>query len=159
VVHRLQFPLVRIIDVTDRALFVTVDGKPVTRVEPSSAESPHAGVSVRLPSGTRRLVATDPSGVVVDEVEVVVLPGRAHLYAPGSQGTCFWLETAGYGRSRGDAETRVPVAGEVRFWALPEDVDLWFARPPPADADGRSTGGLVRAIRQARCSEAPADVR
>jgi len=158
-VHRYQFPAVRVVNVTDGAIVVSVDDRPMARVEATIAESAHAGVSLRIPAGTRRFVATDSTGAVVDSAEVVVRAGTAHLYAPSSRGTCFWVETAGYGRSRGADVERTRLSGDAPFWALSEDIDLWFSAPPASDADGRSTGGVVRALRQAPCPDAPRDVQ
>jgi hypothetical protein len=153
--YELHFPEVRIVNVTDRPLTVRVDGRPRGRVEPTSGESATAGLVVRVPAGRRTLTATDTEGGLVDTASVLVEAGTGHLYAPGSEGTCFWLETTGYGRSRAAGTQRDPLSGRPRFWALPARVDFWFAPPPPLDGDDRSTGGVVRAVRQARCEDAP----
>ncbi|HVU00616.1 MAG TPA: hypothetical protein VHE30_02655 [Polyangiaceae bacterium] len=146
------FPEVRIVNVGDTRLEIRVDGALRATVGPTSAESPNAGVVIRVPSGRRRLVALDPMGVVRDSSSVLVTPGALHLYAPASAGTCFRIETTGYGRaSRGAVPEAEDLRGTPRFWAIPGDVDYWF-RPPPAPADDdRSSGGLLRALRQVPC--------
>jgi hypothetical protein len=154
----LTHPLVRIVDVTDSLLVIEADGHFLARVEPTQSESPAAGVEVRLPVGRRRLTAKDPSGRIIATDDVSVRPGAEHLYAPASPATCFWLETTGYGRTRPVAEERVPLDAETRFWVLPLAVDTWFSPNPPEGADSRSTGGVLTALRQAPCDEAPADV-
>jgi hypothetical protein len=154
--HWLLRPAVRVMNLTEASLTVLVDGRPVARIEPTSAESPAAGAELHLLAGARHLVAHSDDGQVVDDVRVVVRAGREHLYAPGSPGSCFWLETVGYGAQAEDGPVREPLAGATRFWTLP-DIDAWFApNPPPARGDRRSTGGTRVALRQARCSDVPA---
>lgn len=152
----ISHPLVRVVDASETALDVVADGHDLGRVEPTQSESPAAGVELRLPVGRRRLQARDPRGRIVADAEVTVEPGAEHLYAPASPGTCFWLETAGYGRTRPASEERIPLEGETRFWVLPLAVDTWFSANPPEGADSRSTGGVLTALRQARCNEAGA---
>lgn len=153
--HGFHFPEVRVVNVTDRPLTVAVDGRPRGRVEATSGESARAGLIVRVPAGRRLLTATDPEGRVVDTAAVLVEGGSGHLYAPASEGTCFWLETTGYGKDKASGTQRDLLAGEPRFWVLSSRVDFWFSPPPPVDDDERSTGGVVRALRQAPCEEAP----
>lgn len=154
----LTHPLVRVVDAGETPLVLFADGHALGRVEPTQSESPAAGVELRLPVGRRRLIARNPAGRVVADAEVEVQPGAEHLYAPASPDTCFWLETTGYGRTRPAGDERVPLAGDTRFWVLPLSVDTWFSANPPDGADSRSTGGVLTALRQARCDEAPAGV-
>lgn len=159
-VHRFHNPAVRVLNLTDSRVSLTVDGRLVAIVEPTSAESPAAGVDVRVPSGRRSLRASSADGRVVDAVEVDVQSGAQHLYAPASDGHCFWLERTVYGRNRPEGSAREVLGGSVRFWRLPRTLDSLFApNPEPAAADRRSTGGELIALRQARCNEAPSDVR
>jgi hypothetical protein len=113
-----------------------------------------------VPSGERALAVIGPGGRVVEEARVFVKSGARHLYAPASDGYCFWLERSFYGRSGPDVAERRALAGSVRFWVLPSDLDTWFSpNPEPSRADKRSSGGMLSALRQARCSVAPAEVR
>lgn len=156
----LYHPRVRVVDLTGRRLVIVLDGRAVASVEPTSAESPAAGVDLRLPSGRHRLEARDSSGRVVSDTTVRIQSGADHLYAPGSDGYCFWLETNGYGRAGSPGPAIRPLRGDRRFWVLPVDVDTWFApNPAPARADDRSSGGVLTALRQARCADAPAAAR
>ena len=150
--YRFHFPEARIVNLREGRLTVLVDGRPRAVVSPTSAESPSAGVVLRIPAGVRELRAVDGEGHVVDMATVLVRGGETHLYAPGSAGTCFWIETTGYGRSRGAVVPDEPLPGEARFWALPGGIDFWFSPAPAPEADGRSSGGLLRALRQAPCS-------
>jgi hypothetical protein len=151
-------PIVRVINLSPERLLLSIDGRDVGSVDPTSAESPAAGVELRLPSGRRTLVARTPDGSAVARSVVDIRPGDKHLWAPASQGICFWLEQTHYGRNRPPAEVRALVS-EQRFWPLPE-IDTWFSpNPPPSEADGRSSGGTLWALRQAPCSQAPQSVR
>lgn len=148
-------PRVRILNLTPERLTIWVDGRPEADVEPTSTENPRAGVERRLPAGMRLLEARTPVGRVVSRVEVRVLGGGRHLYAPGSDGYCFWLESTAYGRSAPATENVTPLISEQRFWVIPEDVDSWFSPNPPPTADDHSTGGVLSALRQAPCQLAP----
>jgi hypothetical protein len=88
----------------------------------------------------------------VERAVVRVQGGHAHLFAPGSEGYCFWLESADYGRGRSSEPRREPLEGPPHFWALPTDLGGWF-RPVPeqARAEARLTGGTVTVLRQAPC--------
>lgn len=153
-------PLVRVVDLTGSRIEVRLDGHTVASVQPTSAESPAAGVELHLPAGKHRLVARDDQGHVVASAEVFIQSGAEHFYAPGARGYCFWLETTGYGRAGAAGPVIRPLEGAARFWALPLDVDTWFApNPRPALHDVRSSGGELTALRQARCSEAPPAAR
>ena len=131
-----------------------VDGHRVARVEPSSGESPLAGLELRLPAGERSLVSVDAEGKPVASARISLQAGRRHLYAPGSADICFWLETTSYGREQKRPD-KVPLQGEVRFWVLPEEVNDWFMPSPPAPEGARATGGSTTVLRQAPCEDAP----
>lgn len=151
-------PRVRVLNLTPERLIVSVDGKTLVSIDPTSAESPAAGLSLRFPSGRHTLTAKNPEGRVVYDAEVTIRPGAEHLWAPAASAICFWLEQNHYGRARAPAEVRALVGAE-RFWALPP-VDTWFApNPPESEVDARSSGGSLWALRQAPCSAAPASVR
>lgn len=156
----LYHPLVRVVDLSGQRLVVSVDGRVIASVDPTSAESPAAGVELRVPSGRHHLEARDPHGRVVSDTTVRLESGAEHLYAPGSAGYCFWLETSGYGRAGPPGPAIRPLRGDRRFWVLPVDVDTWFApNPAPSRSDDRSSGGVLTALRQARCADAPAAAR
>jgi hypothetical protein len=154
-----HFPRLRVLNLTDDPLTILVDGVPRARVPRTGSESAHGGIELRVPAGRRLLLARTSSGRVVDSAAVVVESGERHLYAPGSRGTCFWLETTGYGQSLHRGPEFEPLGGEPRFWVLRGGIDFWFASAPAATADARSSGGVVRALRQAPCGEAPEAVR
>ncbi|HEX6272717.1 MAG TPA: hypothetical protein VFZ53_06755, partial [Polyangiaceae bacterium] len=83
---------------------------------------------------------------------VTVAAGREHLFAPASEGFCFWLESTGYGRSGERRAEREPLEGPPHFWALPNELGGWFAAAPEAAvAETRWTGGTVTVLRQAPC--------
>lgn len=156
----LYHPLVRVVDLTGARIEVRLDGRAVASVQPTSAESPAAGVELRLPAGKHLLESRDAHGHVVARAEVFIHSGAEHLYAPDARGYCFWLETTGYGRAGAQGPVIRPLAGRARFWALPLDVDTWFSpNPPPSRDDVRSSGGELTALRQAPCGEAPAAAR
>jgi hypothetical protein len=144
-------PIVRIVNLGPERLFVEVDGRSVATVDPTSVEAPSAGVEVRVTAGPHELVARTAERIVLRE-SATVRSGHAHLFAPASEGYCFWLETAEYGRSRSGSVTREPLEGPVHFWVLPADLGGWF-RPAPAQslAEARLTGGVVTVLRQAPC--------
>jgi hypothetical protein len=148
-------PEVRVLNLTEQRLELRADGQSLGFVEPSSTESASAGVDVRIPAGWRGLEARTLDGKRIGKTRVWVQAGRQHLYAPGSGDYCFWLESTSYGRQVG--KTRLePLEGKGRFWTLPRSVDTWFApNPPAASADALSTGGVLVALRQGRCADAP----
>jgi hypothetical protein len=157
--YRAHFPAVRVVNLTDGHLEIVVDGRVRASVPPTSAESTGAGVELRVAAGLRVFSAVDGAGRVVDSSSVVVSSGGQHLYAPASDAYCFWVETAGYGKSKGAGTEIQPLRGPPRFWALRDAIDLWFSPLPDADFDDRSTGGYLRAIRQAPCEAAPGSAR
>jgi hypothetical protein len=152
--HRFHHPPLRVLNLGDGTLLLTVDGRSVGRVEPTSGESSRAGLEVRVPSGRRFLEARDTSGNLLASASVQIASGRHHLYAPASTETCFWLESRSYGKEQG-VDTVVPLEGADRFWVLPDNLRGWFS-PNPRDSSGANlTGGTSVALRQAPCSEAP----
>lgn len=157
--YGLYHPAVRVLNLSDVKLHVTVDGRHLAVVEPTSTESPSAGVEVRVPAGRRLFEARDSQGRRVEARERVVESGKKHLYAPGSTGYCFWLESTGYGQHGGRRSEVEPLDGEAGFWALGGKIDTWFAPNPVPSGDARSTGGVLRALRQAPCRAAPEGVR
>lgn len=155
VYYRAHFPSVRVVNLTDTRLSIAVDGRVRANVPPTSAESTGAGIELRVAAGQRLFSAVDESGRDVDSAQVVVRSGVQHLYAPASATYCFWVETTGYGRSKGLGTEVRPLRGPGRFWVLEDAIDLWFSPLPDADFDERSTGGYLRAVRQAPCETAP----
>jgi hypothetical protein len=156
----LHFPIVRVLNVTATRLAIAVDGRTYVDLEPTSAESAAVGASVRLPAGRHVLTASDPTGRIVDSTPVTVEGGVQHLYAPGSAGVCFWIEATSYGRRGSVAPAPEELSTTTTFWALPRDIDVWFAPSPPRpEGDDRSSGGLSYAVRQAKCDDVPGRVR
>ena len=145
-------PLVRLLNLGPERVTVEVDGRLVAAVESTSVESASAGTEVRITAGEHELVARAPGGRIVERALVRVEGGHAHLFAPGSDGYCFWLESADYGRGRSGEPRREPLEGPPHFWALPSDLGGWF-RPVPDQAlsEARLTGGTVTVLRQAPC--------
>ncbi len=149
---------VRLLNLTDAPITVGVVGGRMTLVHPSSTESPSAGAWTRWPSGAQRVHVRSESGALIAEDLVFVQPGQEHLYAPLDGDTCFWLESDGYGKSGPSTRLITALAKATRFWVLPE-VDTWFGPNPSKPQDDRSTGGRLRALRQAPCEEAPTQAR
>ncbi|HWA72942.1 MAG TPA: hypothetical protein VG937_11425 [Polyangiaceae bacterium] len=152
--YSFHHPSVRVLELGPAPTELFVDGHRVARVEPSSGESPLAGLELRLPAGERSLVSVDAEGKPVASARISLQAGRRHLYAPGSADICFWLETTSYGREQKRPD-RVPLQGEIRFWVLPEEVNGWFMPSPPAPEGARATGGSTTVLRQAPCEDAP----
>jgi hypothetical protein len=150
-------PVVRVVNLSGERISVELDGARVGHVEPTSVESPAAGIELRVPAGKHELVAKDPDGRSVERVPAIIQSGRAHLFAPGSDGYCFWLETAAYGRDKNTvALTREPLAGPPHFWSLPTGLSGWFhPAPDSVVAETRLTGGVVTVLRQAPCAVRP----
>lgn len=154
-VWMLHHPLVRVLNLSDSRITVSVDGRPVLSLDPTSAESPTAGAEVRMPSGEHELVSTLADGTT-ERTRARLESGGAHLYAPLSAGKCFWLEETHYGRERERRAEVLRLGTDDRFWVLPRRVDSWFApNPTPPESEGRSSGGTLVALRQAPCAQAP----
>jgi hypothetical protein len=154
-------PLLRVINLGSAQIVVAVDGARLASVDATSNESPAAGALVRVPAGRHELsVSSAVDGAELGRVEVDFQSGAIHLFAPGAQQICFWLETTGYGEEQRATPSYEPLVSEDHFWVLPGGIDTWFAaNPPPADPHSHSSGGLLTALRQAPCAEAPAEVR
>lgn len=151
--HWLHHPWVRVLNLTAREVTVLCDGHPVARLIPSSVESPEAGLEVRLPAGRHRLQAVTTTGEVVSDALVSVRSGRPHLYAPGEHEYCFWLETTHYGRREPTVPVIEPLETSRKFWVLPVFVDTWFRENPKNDPVVSTSGGVLTALRQARCAD------
>jgi hypothetical protein len=145
-------PIVRVVNAAGDELVVEIDGARRATLRPTSVESPASGAELRVPAGDHEFVARALDGSVLERARVVVESGHTHLFAPASEGQCFWLETTGYGRSGERRSERQPLAGPPHFWALPSDLGGWFSAPPEAElAETRWTGGTVTVLRQAPC--------
>jgi hypothetical protein len=145
-------PIVRVVNLTGDQLVVEVDGVRRANLAPTSVESPTAGAELRLPVGEHELVARGLDGKVLEQTRAVVESGRAHLFAPASEGHCFFLESIRYGRSVEHSSERKLLEGPPHFWSLPTDLGGWFSAPPEATtAETRWTGGIVTVLRQAPC--------
>lgn len=156
----MHHPIVRVLNLTDSRIEVVVDGRAELSVEPTSSESPSAGVEVRWPTGEHQLQARSAEGAVVSDARGMLESGSRHLYAPGSRGYCFWLEETRYGRAGAQAPRLEALPADRELWVLPPGIDTWFSEnPAPAAADARSSGGVLLALRQSRCRQAPPAVQ
>ena len=156
--NAILYPSVRLINVTSQEIVIEVDGRAVAELEPTRTENPSAGIEMRLPAGHRKLAAKARDGRILSSAAVTVRVGERHLYAPSSEGYCFWTEENRYGKSTQEAQLQV-LTGSTRFWVLPETIDTWFRPNPHRGADQRSTGGRLVALRLAPCTIAPDPVR
>ena len=156
VFYRLHHPPLRVLNLSRQVLSLEVDGRKMGTLHPSSSESVSAGLHLRLPSGSRRLLIRNQQGAVLAETRAELLSGGHHLYAPLSPHQCFWIEQMSYGRAKNPkgAMNRA-LGGHTRFWALPDSIDIWFAPLPQEVADGMSSGGVVSALRHALCVDVP----
>lgn len=153
-------PLLRVINLGPVRAEVALDGHPLTSVEPSSNESVAAGARVRVPAGQHTLSVTSRGGLPLARVEANFHTGAVHLLAIAADDTCFWLETTGYGREQRAAPSYEALVSPEHFWSLPDGIDTWFAENPgSSNPNSRSSGGLVTALRQAPCADAPPEVR
>jgi len=154
-------PLLRILNLGTLSVQVALDGEPLVVIDPTSNESPVAGALLRVPAGAHRLsVRSSVDGAELGSVQVELQSGAVHLYAFGAEQTCFWLESTGYGREQRVGPSYQPLRSSEYFWALPGGIDTWFApNPETSDPGARSSGGILTALRQAPCSEAPPEVR
>lgn len=154
-------PLLRILNLGPVPVEVALDGKRLTSVDPTSNESPAGGALLRVPAGPHTLaVFSSLDGTALGSSSVHFETGAVHLFAIGADQTCFWLETTGYGREQRVAPSFQALPSAEHFWVLPSGIDTWFAaNPPPSSANAHSSGGLLTALRQAPCAEAPQEVR
>lgn len=156
ILYPMHYPVLRVVNLSPVELSIYVDGEPFGVVQPTSAESSRAGLRTRVPAGARSLEARTPAGDALEHLRVQFEAGQSHLFAPASQGFCFWLESTRYGRAPGPASPLAALDPEQRFWVLRQQIDSWFApNPVPGAADERSTGGVLTALRQGRCAELP----
>jgi hypothetical protein len=141
---------VRVLNHGDEAFWFWVDGKRVTRVEPSSGESALAGVELWVPAGLRELVVTRTSdGRELFRARELVESGSPHLFAPESQGYCFSIEQRAYGDAAQVPVESQPLEGPSPFWVLPDGIS-WFT-PNPEPGLFPTSGGTIACLRQKRC--------
>ncbi|HEX7454341.1 MAG TPA: hypothetical protein VF294_18745 [Polyangiaceae bacterium] len=154
-------PLLRIINLGTVRIEVAIDGERLVAVDPTSNESPAAGALLRVPAGEHSLsVSSTVDGAALGRVQADFHSGAVHLFAFGAGDTCFWLETTGYGQEQLAAHSYEPLQSAQHFWVLPGGIDTWFAANPISnDPSSHSSGGLLTALRQAPCAEAPQEVR
>jgi hypothetical protein len=154
-------PLLRVLNLGRTPIVVAIDGVTVARVDATSNESPAAGVLLRVPVGQHLLSArSSVDGSPVGDAEVDFQSGAVHLFVPGAERTCFWLETSGYGEKKLALPSYRPLFSEQHFWVLPGGIDSWFEpNPTSSDARSHSSGGVLTALRQAACENAPPEVR
>ncbi len=147
-------PRLRVLNFGEEPFELFVDGRRLGRVEPSRRESPLAGLSLRVPAGSRSLTSVDPTGGKSALLTRELQAGRHHLYVPLGDSTCFWLETVGHGRERRAVEHTQLVPGE-RFWVLPDSLHGLFAPSPASEQQSRATGGRTSVLRQGACDAPP----
>jgi hypothetical protein len=151
-VYEALFPVVHVVNASKDSFDVHVDGRRRATLRPAPSESSFGTVAVRALAGHRVLTARAADGRLVGEARVELHRGRDYLYAPASEGTCFWVETAGYGRASARARReRLPPSSGV--WEISPLIDIWFGPPPSASPDRWSSGGAVRALRRTPCPE------
>ena len=154
-------PLLRILNLGPVPVEVALDGQRLTSVDATSNESPAGGALLRVPAGAHTLsVVSSVDGAALGGAAVEFRSGAVHLFAIAADDTCFWLETTGYGREQRATPSYQALPSAEHFWALPGGIDTWFAaNPEPSTANAHSSGGLLTALRQAPCAEAPQEVR
>jgi hypothetical protein len=154
-------PLLRVLNLGPVRVEVALDGRPLAAVDPTSNESPAGGALLRVPAGAHTLsVVSSVDGTALGTSSVDFRSGAVHLFAIGAQEVCFWLETTGYGREQRLQASYERLPSAEHFWVLPGGIDTWFApNPEPSTANAHSSGGLLTALRQAPCAEAPQEVR
>lgn len=137
-----------------------VDGQPRGRLPTTQLETAQAGVRVRIGAGVRTLEFRSAEGQVLATTQAPFEVGKAYLFAPLADGFCFWIERDHYGKSASGTPEREyeRLAPGAKLWALPGPIDSWFSKNPDAPPDQRSTGGTLSALRQAPCTETPAEV-
>lgn len=151
ILYERLFPVVHVVNATSSTFTVLVDGRARGMLGPARSEGAFGVAAVRILAGRRTLAARTGDGRLLDPVQADVRPGGDYLYSPASVGTCFWVETAGYGRTR-DATVREPLhAVPPFFWRIEPRADVWFSPLPPPSSDGRFSGGILRAVRRAPC--------
>jgi hypothetical protein len=150
IAHLFYHPALRVLNMSDRSLTISVDGQPVFTLPATSLESPRAGAELNLSLGRHVLTAQDSRGMQLGQQVVQILAGQTHLYAPLSGASCFALETTHYGRA-GVEVTRDALTPGAEFWVLPTSVDLWLTPAPESGAGSRWSGGTLTALRHGPC--------
>jgi hypothetical protein len=157
--HELSFPTLRVLNLTGERFEVWVDGRRIGSVDPTSVESPLAGRDLEIAAGLHAFEVRDAEGALLAREAGRLISGKNHLFAPASGEYCFWIETLSYGRGGENTERRA-LAGDGRFWALPDGIDGFFTPPAaPGALAATLSGGSVTVLRQAPCAEAPLEVR
>jgi hypothetical protein len=145
-------PVLRLLNLTDSVLSISVDNRFLANVEPAQSENPRAGVLTNIVAGHHLLSARRHDGTLVEQLTADVLAGQTHLFAPARpKGICFWLERFAVGRDSEGKTARELLEGEQNFWVLETTVDVWF-EPAPSSAGRFGTGGVVTSLRQGACS-------
>lgn len=150
----LHQPETRVLNLTTESWTLEVDGRPLATLLPSRVESSAAGAALRLPAGRHHLLARARGGAVVAEARVELRGGARYLYAPAAPEICFWLEERTQGSGAAAAPSITPLRSDTGLHELPSELDRWFS-PLPAGSSPLlgSSGGRLRALRQARCLE------
>jgi hypothetical protein len=144
------------VNVGGESAWLSVDDGASVELPPTSVETPGAGVELALAPGEHRLVVRVAGGAKLDERRVNLAPHGRYLYAPVGAEQCFWVQTATYGQAEPVGAPLRALPREQRVWALPAEIDAWFApNPPPDPGDTLSTGGVRVAVRQGRCGFPP----
>ena len=150
---------VRVLNLGDEPFALWVDETRLARVEPSSGESPRAGVELVLPAGERQLrVVSELDGRPLFVGAAHVRGGSPHLFVPISGGYCFYLEQRSYGDSGDEpsalpAAEREPLPSDTSFWLLPDGIRLFTPNPQPGPL--QTSGGTLASLRQRRCTALP----
>jgi hypothetical protein len=149
------FPTLVVLNLSPSEFDLVVDGRTRGVIGVTSLESTSAATRVSLGAGTHVLEAR-PRGEAVDappasvQTTVSIEVGQEYLFAPGSDGYCFWLERTAYGSAGSKSRTQ-PLGGKDGFFRLPSPIDTWFGANPAPNSDRVSTGGEMVALRQGRC--------
>jgi hypothetical protein len=141
---------VRVLNLGEEPFGLWVDGRRVTRVEPTSGESALAGVELALPAGPHDFrVVSELDGRELFRARQQVAAGSPHLFVPIDAGYCFSIERRGYGDSRDEPAQSEPLEGSTPFWVLPDGIS-WFT-PNPEPGPLQTSGGTLSCLRQKRC--------
>lgn len=149
------FPTLIVLNLSPSEFDLFVDGRNRGVVGVTSLESASAATRIPLGAGPHVLEAR-PRGEGVEAApsiygaNVALEAGNEYVFAPGSEGYCFWLERTTYGSAGGKSRTQ-PLGGKDGFFRLPSPIDTWFGANPQPNADRLSTGGEMVALRQGRC--------
>lgn len=131
---------------------VVIDGRHRGVVEPSSVESPAAGLQLHLVAGVHPVQLIAQDGRVLADTTASFRPGVDHLIAASEEPVCFWVERTVYGRASAPRAAREDLPGPGPVWELPGTMHRWFApNPPTSESDDVSSGGALLALRQGRC--------